>query len=154
MMWEERREKKRETETERERERERKAERGKRETPNTCALAQTTLKITIGCSCRGPSRRFQGACRFSAHKKLPSGEIRKNACMWAGPSQAVLEMAASDAHARQGSVKAPSGARFFSADASDDDATEEEWLKDQIQEIPEIDHAEAAMIDEPVVRPN
>ena len=39
-------------------------------TPNTCALARTTLKITIGCLCRGPSRRFQGACRFSTHKKL------------------------------------------------------------------------------------
>ena len=34
-------------------------------------------------------------------------------------------------------------------DASDDDAMEEERLGDQMQEILEIDHAEAAMIDEP-----
>ena len=39
-------------------------------TPDTYALSRTTLEITIGCLCRGPSRRFQGACRFSTHKKL------------------------------------------------------------------------------------
>ena len=44
-------------------------ERRERETPNTYALAQTTLKITIGCLCPGPSKLFQGAYRFSAHKK-------------------------------------------------------------------------------------
>ena len=38
-------------------------------TPNTYAVAQTTLKITIGCLCRGPSRRFQGACRFQHPQK-------------------------------------------------------------------------------------
>ena len=38
-------------------------------------------------------------------------------------------------------------------DASDDDAMEEEWLEDQMQEILEIDHAEAAMIDEPAREP-
>ena len=32
-------------------------------------LALIALKITIGCLCRGPSRRFQGACRFSTRKK-------------------------------------------------------------------------------------
>ena len=34
-------------------------------------------------------------------------------------------------------------------DASDDDAMEEEWLEDQMQEMLEIDYAEAAMTDEP-----
>ena len=38
-------------------------------TPDTYALSRTTLEITIGCLCRGPSRRFQGACRFSTRKK-------------------------------------------------------------------------------------
>ena len=38
-------------------------------TPNTYALARMTLE-TIGCLCHGPSRRFQGACRFRTHKKL------------------------------------------------------------------------------------
>ena len=64
-----------------------------RETPNTDAFARTTLKITIGCLCRGPSRRFQGVCRFSTHKNLPAGQTlvgvsrrvelrpkKKNAC--------------------------------------------------------------------------
>ena len=37
--------------------------------------------------------------------------------------------------------------------ASDDDAVEEEWLGDQMQEILEIDHAQAAMIDEPAREP-
>ena len=45
---------------------------GEREIPNTCALAQTTLKITIGCLCRGPSRRFQGACSFQHPQKTCS----------------------------------------------------------------------------------
>ena len=40
--------KKKETEGETERD---------RETPNTDASARSTLKITIGCLCRGPSRR-------------------------------------------------------------------------------------------------
>ena len=66
-----------------EKERERERKRGEREserkreseTPNTYALAQTTLEITIGCLCRGPSRRFQGACRFGTHEKnLPNGQ--------------------------------------------------------------------------------
>ena len=39
-------------------------------TPNTHALAQTTLEITIGCLCRGPCKRFQGPCRFSTNEKL------------------------------------------------------------------------------------
>ena len=66
-MWEERRE--------RETERRSKREERETETPNTYALARTTLKITIGCLCRGPSRCFQGACRFSTHKKnLPNGQ--------------------------------------------------------------------------------
>ena len=37
--------------------------------PNTYALARTTLEITIGCLCQGPSRRFQGACKLSTCKK-------------------------------------------------------------------------------------
>ena len=58
MMWEERRDGERETEKEG-REKQEKTEgreRGERdrETPNTYALAQTTLKITNGCLCRGP----------------------------------------------------------------------------------------------------
>ena len=58
MMWEERRgERDRESEKERERE---------RETPNTYALVQTTLKITIDCLCRVPSRRFQDTCTAAA----------------------------------------------------------------------------------------
>ena len=83
--------------------------------PNTWALARTTLKITIGFLWRGPSKRFQGGCRFSTTKKncptvrlfgpcFKTGRTRpekKNACT-GGPSQAVLEMAA---HARQASVK-------------------------------------------------
>ena len=85
-----------------------------------------TLEITIGCLCHGPSRRFQGACRFSTDKKLAqrldslirgSRQVERDqkiACMWAGPSQAVLEMAASGAHARQASVDEPRGARIFS----------------------------------------
>ena len=56
-------------EDEEEEEEEDRERRRKRETPNTYALAQTTLKITIDCLCRGPSRRFQGACRFGTHKK-------------------------------------------------------------------------------------
>ena len=44
---------------------------GERERPHTLMLLRKRiLKITIGCLCRGPSRRFQGACRFSTHKKL------------------------------------------------------------------------------------
>ena len=34
-------------------------------------------------------------------------------------------------------------------DASDDDAMEEDWLEAQMQDMFDIDHAEAAMIDEP-----
>ena len=34
-------------------------------------------------------------------------------------------------------------------DAPDDDAMEEEWLEDQMQDLLDIDHAEAAMTDEP-----
>ena len=66
-----------------------------RETPNNDALAQAILKITIGCLCRGPSRRFQGACRFQHPQKKTCStvglfgpccktgrkETRKNACM-------------------------------------------------------------------------
>ena len=95
---------------------------------NTYALARTTFKITTGCLCRGPSRRFQGACRFSTLKKTTCPTVRlsgpcfktgrtrpkKKTCTCAGPSQAALEMAASGAHARQASVNEPSGARLFS----------------------------------------
>ena len=133
VMWEERRE--RETERRRKREinmenrenNEKRERDGERETPNTNALAQTTLKITIGCVPRSPRRRFQGACRFSTHKKtaqrLDSSfrvsrrderDQKKSSCTGACPSQAVLEMAASGAHARQASVNEPSGARLFS----------------------------------------
>ena len=49
----------RDRESEKERERE-------RETPNTYALVQTTLKITIDCLCRVPSRRFQDTCTAAA----------------------------------------------------------------------------------------
>ena len=38
-------------------------------------------------------------------------------------------------------------------DAPDDDAMEEEWLEDQMQDLLEIDHAEAAMTDEPGCEP-
>ena len=38
-------------------------------------------------------------------------------------------------------------------DASDDDAMEEDWLEDQMQESLEIDYAEAAMTDEPIREP-
>ena len=38
-------------------------------TPNTYALARMTLVITVGCLCYGPSRRFQGSCRFNTGKK-------------------------------------------------------------------------------------
>ena len=38
-------------------------------TPNTYALARTTFKIANGRLCRGPSRRFQGACRFQHPQK-------------------------------------------------------------------------------------
>ena len=38
-------------------------------------------------------------------------------------------------------------------DASDDDAMEEDWLEDQMQESLEIDLAEAAMTDEPIREP-
>ena len=41
--------------------------------PNTYALARTTFKITNGCLCRGPSRRFQGA------------PTTQNGLFWAGP---------------------------------------------------------------------
>ena len=109
------------------REKQRERQRG-RETPNTDALARPTLKITIGCLCRGPSRRFQGACRFSTHKNLPDGqtlwsvfqdgsnetEKKKKRVHVSWSSQAVLEMAAFGAHARQASADEPSGARLFS----------------------------------------
>ena len=36
---------------------------------NTYVLPRTTLELTIGCLCQGPSRRFQGACKFSTRKK-------------------------------------------------------------------------------------
>ena len=71
-----------------------KAERGRHRDPNTCSLAQTTLKITTGCLCRGPSRRFQSARRVSTHIKLVQlsdslvhvsrrveRDQKKNACM-------------------------------------------------------------------------
>ena len=98
-----------------------------RETPNFDALARTTLKITIGYLCRGPGRRFQGACRFSTHKNLPDGqtlwsvfqdgsnETRKKRVPVSWSSQPVLEMAAFGAHARQASADEPSGARLFSS---------------------------------------
>ena len=67
------------TRVEKEGEGKREERRGERErektqtwSPNTCALARTALEITIGCLCQGPSRRFQGACRFSTHKNLPT----------------------------------------------------------------------------------
>ena len=37
--------------------------------PQTLMLALIALKIMVGCWCRGPSRRFQGACRFSTREK-------------------------------------------------------------------------------------
>ena len=64
------REKERERKKERERERERKREKKHRHgPPNTYALARTTLEITIGSLCQGPSRRFQGACKLRTRKK-------------------------------------------------------------------------------------
>ena len=39
---------------------------------NTCALARTTLEITIGCLCQGPSKRFPSACKLSTRKKTCS----------------------------------------------------------------------------------
>ena len=78
MMMMEKMKKERRTKRRVEREIERRGERKKQTqtwTPDTYALVQTTLKITIGCLCRCPSRRFQGACRFSTRKKnLPDGQ--------------------------------------------------------------------------------
>ena len=36
--------------------------------PNTCALTQTTLKITVGCKCTYPSIHFHCACKFNTRK--------------------------------------------------------------------------------------
>ena len=80
-------------------------------------LALIALKIMVGCLCRGPSRRFQGAGGLGTHekkKKLAQLLIRLfGPCFKTGPtrpkkkkrvhviwsSQAVLEMAALGAHA-------------------------------------------------------
>ena len=106
-----------------------------RETPNTCVLAQTTLKITLGCLCRGPSRRFQGACRFQhTQKNLLNGET-----LWSvfpdGSNETRKKTRACElvhhkrcskwpplgAHARQASVNEPCGARFSAASGSRSD---------------------------------
>ena len=71
--WEKEREREKEGERERGNGRGNEREENRHGPPNTYALAQMTLKITIGCFCRGPSRCFQGACRFSTHKDLPNG---------------------------------------------------------------------------------
>ena len=79
---EEREERRKKKETEGETERE-------RETPNTDASARSTLKITIGCLCRGPSRRLQGVCStvrlfgpcFKTGRTRPK---KKNACTRVG----------------------------------------------------------------------
>ena len=62
---------KRENQRERQRGRERARERerdreGVREETDP---ARRTLKITIGRLCRGPSKRFRGACRLDTHTK-------------------------------------------------------------------------------------
>ena len=36
--------------------------------PNTYALTQTTLKITVGCRCTYPSIHFHCACKFNSRK--------------------------------------------------------------------------------------
>ena len=78
---------------------------------------------SVACG-RGPSRRCQGACRFSTRKKTcltvrlfgqdGSNETVKKSVHVSWSSQAVLKMAAFGAHARQASANEPSGARLFS----------------------------------------
>ena len=36
--------------------------------PNTYALTQTTLKITVGCRCTNPSIHFHCGCMFNTRK--------------------------------------------------------------------------------------
>ena len=93
-------------------------------TPDTYALSRTTLEITIGCLCRGPSKRFQSACRFSTRKKTcltvrlfgqdgSNETVKKKRVHVSWSSQAVLKIAAFGARARQASANEPSGAQPF-----------------------------------------
>ncbi len=69
------------------------------------------------------SRRLQVPAHTKKHAQWLDSWVRvsrrverdqEKRCTWAGPSQAVLEMATSGAHARQASVNEFSGARLFS----------------------------------------
>ena len=98
------------------------------ETPNTHALARTTLRITSESVASAHVR----ACTFKAlasstHKKLAQQTVRwvrvprrverdhsKTRLHVSLSSKAVLWMAASGAHARPAHVNEPSGACFFS----------------------------------------
>ena len=79
-----------------------------------------TLEITIGCLCHGPSRRFQGACRFSTHEEKLAQRldslVRVSRQVERDEEKRARELVrpASGAHLRQASVNEPSGARLFS----------------------------------------
>ena len=116
-------------EREKERERERKRERKHRHGPPTLVLLREPLSRSQSVACaKVQAGAFKALASLApAKKNLLDGqtlwsvfqeasnetEKKKNAWHVSWSSQAVLEMAAFDAHARQASADEPSGARLF-----------------------------------------